>query len=87
MSKHKHTNGAVTIAAKQAGQIAIPGLAGRRVSALMAEGDRIAASLSNGHTRALQAVCAKGQPFHAVIKHGNTVMQFEGDAFAVTTHD
>ena len=83
----KHKNLAVTDAARQAGrQIALAGLAGRRVAALMAEGERIAASLPNGHSRSLQIVSTEGQ-FSALIKHGNKVFQFEGDSFAVTTHD
>jgi len=87
MSKHGK-NLAVTNAAKQAGrQIAVAALAGRRLTALMAEGERIASSLPNGHQRSLQAVCAEGAPFSALIKHGNTTMQFEGNSFAVTTHD
>jgi hypothetical protein len=75
----------VTEAAKRAGQIAIPGLAGRRVTALMIEGEKIANEL-NGQERRLQLVSTKGA-FSALIKHGNTTLQFEGDSFAVTTHD
>lgn len=85
MSKHKNVP-AITEAARQAGQIALPGLAGRRVTALMAEGERIAASMPNGHQRSLQLVSSEGA-FSALIKHGNKTFQFEGDNFAVTTHD
>jgi hypothetical protein len=87
MSKHK--NLAVTEAARRAGrQIAIAGVCGRRLGALMAEGERIAASLPNGHQRALQAVSSNdGCGFSALIKHGNTTLQIEGNSFAVTTHD
>ena len=85
MSKHK--NLAVTNAAHQAAQIALPGLAGRRVAALEAEGARIAAEIAaNGTQRSLQLVSAK-DGFSALIKHGNKTFQFEGDSFAVSTHD
>ena len=54
----------------------------------MAEGERIAASLPNGHQRTLQAVSSNGGAgFSALIKHGNTTLQIEGNNFAVTTHD
>jgi hypothetical protein len=74
MPKNKHL--AVTEAA---------GLAGRALAALEKEGSRIAGEL-NGQERRLQVVSTKGA-FSALIKHGNTTLQFEGDSFAVTTHD
>jgi len=73
----KHKNLAVTNAA---------GLAGRALAALEAEGAKIAASMPNGHDRTLQLISTKGA-FSALIKHGNKTFQFEGDSFAVTTHD
>jgi hypothetical protein len=86
MAKHTKNVPAITEAAKQAGrQIALSGLAGRRVAALQAEGDRIAASI-NGGNRSLRLVSTEGQ-FSALIKHGKTTLQFEGNSFAVTTHD
>jgi hypothetical protein len=75
----KHKNVAITEAARNAS------LAGRALMALETEGARIASEL-NGQNRSLQLV-STGKSFSALIKHGNTTMQFEGDSFAVTTHD
>lgn len=86
MSKHKHVP-AVTTAAKQAGQIALPGLARRRLTALMEQGETIAAQLKNGHQRSLQVVSTSKEGLFGRLKHGNTVIDFEGDTFGVTTHD
>lgn len=61
-------------------------LAGKRVAALTAEGDRIASSLPNGHQRSLQLV-SSGEEFFALIKCGKKTFEFKGDDFAVTTHD
>ena len=85
----KGKNLAVTEAAAHAGAlISKHGLAGRRVAALLTEGERIAASIPNGHQRTLQAVSSNGGAgFSALIKHGNTTLQIEGNNFAVTTHD
>lgn len=82
----KYKNVAITEAARQAAKIAPRSLAERRVAALTAEGDRIAASLLNGHQRSLQLVSTEGH-FSALIKHGTKVFQFDGDSFAITTHD
>ena len=85
MSKHIKNVPAVTEAAERAGKVSLPGL-GRAVMALQEHGAKIAASLDNGHTRSVQIV-STDEAFSAVIKHGNKVFQFEGDSFAVTTHD
>lgn len=88
MAKHKdkHNVPAITAAAKQAGQIAVYSPIGRAVAALRESGEKARAPLGNGTARSLQAVSENGA-FSALIKHGNTTMQFEGDSFAVTTHD
>lgn len=85
MAKYKHL--AVTAAAKQAGQIALPGLTGHALTALQRDAARLVAKLSEDSSeRSLRLVSTEGT-FHAVIKHGKKVFQFEGDNFAVTTHD
>jgi hypothetical protein len=52
---------------------------------LEAEAERIAGEVGTSG-RSLRLVSA-GEQFSALIKHGKTVIQIEGDAFAVTTED
>jgi hypothetical protein len=86
MAKHKKNVPAVTAAASQAAQVAVYSPLGSAVAALRENGEKSRAPLGNGTQRSLQAVSEAGA-FSALIKHGNTTMQFEGDSFAVTTHD
>jgi hypothetical protein len=87
MSKHK--NLAVSNAAQRAGQIAIPGLAGRAVAALEKEAARIVAEDAekrlNGGT-SLHLVGSGGH-ISGFIKDKHTTVQFAGGSVAIHTHD
>lgn len=85
MSKRKHLP-AVTKAANLAG-LAGQSLTGSALTALQHDAARVVAKLSTGSSdRSLQLVSTEGG-FSALIKHGNSVFQFEDGKFAVSTHD
>lgn len=85
MAKYKNSVIARTESAKGR-QLAVSDFVGSRWAAIEAIGATEAAKAGNGSPRSLQAVSANGV-FSALIKHGNTTLQFEGDKFAVSTHD
>ncbi|SFK83633.1 hypothetical protein [Methylocapsa palsarum] len=60
-------------------------MAGRAMQRLEAEAERIAGEVGTSG-RTLRLVSA-GEQFSALIKHGKTVIQIDGDSFAVTTGD
>ena len=87
MAKHKHALPAVTRAAKEAGQVALHGLAGAALTALQHDAARVVAGLAEIQPeRSLQLVSTENT-FHAVIRHGKTTIQCEDGKFAVSTHD
>jgi hypothetical protein len=86
MAKQRKHSNAVTVAAKQAAQVAVYSPLGAAVASLRESGEKSRAPLANGCQRSLQAVSEGGQ-FSALIKSGHTVVQIEGDSFAVSTHD
>jgi hypothetical protein len=61
-------------------------LAGRALARLEAEGQRIHAELNGESDRGFSAVSSK-EGFTAVIKHGRTVIEIQGDDFAVRQTD
>jgi hypothetical protein len=83
--KHKNS----VIARSQAAARALNGprnLVSTALAAIEARGATEQAKAINGTQRSLQAISADGQ-FSAVIHHGRTTIQFQGDSFAVSTHD
>jgi hypothetical protein len=73
--KNSHKNLAVTQAA---------GLAGRAIARLEAAAEAVHAQ-ANG-ARGFQAVSSK-DGFHAAIRHGKTLIEIQGDSFAVRQMD
>ena len=59
------------------------GLAGRAIARLEAEAKAVH-SLSVENEKRLQLLSSKEHGFQAVIKHGSTVIEIQGDSFAVT---
>lgn len=84
MAKYKHTNGALAITSPRSGTFGLIGASRAALNEVAAT--VVAKQTGNGHTRSLQAVSTGGQ-FSAIIRHENTVLQFEGNHFAVSTHD
>jgi len=82
----KHKNSVIARSESTSRQLAVSSLVGSRVAALEAQGATEAAKAGNGSPRSLQAVCATNG-FSALIKHGNTTIQFQGDNFAISTHE
>jgi hypothetical protein len=83
----KHKNSVIARSQAAARALNAPqNLVGRSLAAIEARGATEAQKASDGGQRSLQAISADGQ-FSAVIHHGRTTIQFQGDAFAVSTHD
>ena len=82
----KHKNSVIARSESASRQLTVSNLVGSRVAAIETLGATDAAKASNGSPRSLQAVCATNG-FSALIKHGNTTIQFQGDAFAISTHE
>ena len=60
------------------------GLAGKTIARMEARAEEVLAEETK--RRSLQLV-SSGEQFSALIRHGKTTFQFEGDAFAVTHND
>jgi hypothetical protein len=60
-------------------------LAARAIARLEAAAASINESEMVRRDRTLQLVSTKDRPFSALIRHGRTTIQIEGDDFAVTT--
>lgn len=83
MSKPKSTDLSVASAARELdGVRKAASLAGRAMQRLEAEAERIAGEVGMSG-RSLRLVSA-GEQFSALIRHGKTTIQIEGDAFAIT---
>lgn len=61
-------------------------LAARALARLEKEAGAVLASEDERHERGLQLVSSK-EGFSAIIKHGKTMIQIEGNSFAVTQSD
>ncbi|WOJ89906.1 hypothetical protein RZS28_00900 [Methylocapsa polymorpha] len=86
MSKPKSTDLSVAEASRELDGVRRPAsMAGRAMQRLEAEAERIAGDVGTSG-RSLRLVSA-GEQFSALIRHGKTVIQIEGDAFAVTAGD
>ncbi|WOJ90466.1 hypothetical protein RZS28_03990 [Methylocapsa polymorpha] len=84
MSKSKSTEISIAEASRQLdGVRRAASMAGRAMQRLEAEAERIAGDVGTS-SRSLRLVSA-GEQFSALIRHGKTTIQIEGDAFAVTT--
>lgn len=60
------------------------GLAGKAIARMEAQAEEVLAE--GAKQRSLQLV-SSGEQFSALIRHGKTTLQFEGDSFAVTHND
>lgn len=78
MAKNKNSNVPAISAAAS--------LAGRALARLEKEAATIHTSETERHERGLQLVSSK-DGFSALIKHGKTTIQIEGNSFAVTQAD
>ncbi|SFK28956.1 hypothetical protein [Methylocapsa palsarum] len=86
MSKPKSTDISIASASRELhGVRHAASMAGRAMQRLEAEAERIAGEVGTSG-RTLRLVSA-GEQFSALIKHGKTVIQIDGDSFAVTTGD
>lgn len=71
--------------AKHLAVTAAAGLAARSLARLEAKAEEVLAN-ETAARRSLQMV-SSGEQFTALIRHGKTTIQIEGDAFAVTQND
>jgi len=86
MSKSKSTEISIAEASRQLdGVRKAASMAGRAMQRLEAEAERIAGDVGTSG-RSLRLVSA-GEHFSALIRHGKTTIQIEGDDFAVTTEN
>ncbi|WP_036258193.1 hypothetical protein [Methylocapsa aurea] len=86
MSKPKSTDLSIASATRELdGVRRAASMAGRAMQRLEADAERIAGEVGTSG-RSLRLVSASEQ-FSALIKHGKTVIQIEGDAFAITSGD
>jgi hypothetical protein len=60
-------------------------LASRAIARLEAAAASINESEATRRDRTLQLISTKDRPFSALIRHGRTTIQIEGDDFAVST--
>ncbi len=82
MSKPKSTDISISSATRELdGVRKAASLAGRAMQRLEAEAEHIAGEVGTSG-RSLRLVSA-GEQFSALIKHGKTVIQIDGDAFSV----
>jgi len=84
MSKPKSTDLSIAEATRQLDSVRrAASMAGRAMQRLEAEAERIAGDVGTSG-RSLRLVSA-GEQFSALIRHGKTTIQIEGDVFAVTS--
>lgn len=86
MANRKQTQALAIREAAQRASLAMPGFAGRAIAALEKEAAAVHAAETEKRERGVRLVSTP-QTFSALIRHGKTTFQFEGDSFAVTTHE